>query len=276
MTLVLLLLVLRSLRRSQNAPKLFYRGLGVVVISMGLFASLSVLLLAGLMPYGSSGLATSTSSLETSATTGFREVFTVPADADVGVDLLPNINDPQAVNPQAVCPGYIASNVQETSGGFTAHLDIAGRPCNVYGNDVENLTLTVQYQANDRINLRIIPRYTGPENETWFVLPQVLIPRPLANSTSKASESTLDLSWSNSPSFSFTVKSRRTGEVLFSTKDTVLVFEDQFIEFGSALPENYNLYGLGEVIHGFRLGNNLTSEEDNLPTSSSSCLQCNI
>jgi hypothetical protein len=38
------------------------------------------------------------------------------------------------------------------------------------------------------------------------------------------------------------------------------VYEDQFIEFASPLPENYNLYGLGEVIHGFRLGNNLTSK----------------
>ena len=40
----------------------------------------------------------------------------------------------------------------------------------------------------------------------------------------------------------------------------MLVYEDQFIEFVSALPENYNLYGLGEVFRGFRLGNNLTSE----------------
>ncbi|KAL9110505.1 MAG: hypothetical protein Q9187_008041, partial [Circinaria calcarea] len=39
---------------------------------------------------------------------------------------------------------------------------------------------------------------------------------------------------------------------------TKLVFENQFIEFASALPENYNLYGLGETIHGLRLGNNFT------------------
>jgi alpha-glucosidase len=37
-----------------------------------------------------------------------------------------------------------------------------------------------------------------------------------------------------------------------------LVYENQFIEFVSALPENYNLYGLGEVIHGLRMGNNFT------------------
>ena len=37
-----------------------------------------------------------------------------------------------------------------------------------------------------------------------------------------------------------------------------IVFENQFIEFSSSLPDNYNLYGLGETIHGFKLGNNFT------------------
>ena len=46
--------------------------------------------------------------------------------------------------------------------------------------------------------------------------------------------------------------------VLFSTEGTKLVFENQFVEFASSLPENYNLYGLGESIHGLRLGNNST------------------
>lgn len=67
------------------------------------------------------------------------------------------------------------------------------------------------------------------------------------------------MSWSNKPTFSFSVKRKETGDVLFTTEGTVLVYEDQFIEFGSPLPENYNLYGLGEVVRGLRLGNNLTS-----------------
>ena len=37
------------------------------------------------------------------------------------------------------------------------------------------------------------------------------------------------------------------------------MYENQFIEFVSSLPENYNLYGLGERIHGLRLGNNFTA-----------------
>lgn len=45
------------------------------------------------------------------------------------------------------CPGYKASNVQQTSNGLTADLTLAGYPCNVYGKDVQDLTLLVEYQT---------------------------------------------------------------------------------------------------------------------------------
>lgn len=51
---------------------------------------------------------------------------------------------------------------------------------------------------------------------------------------------------------------RSTGDVLFDTRGKVLVFEDQFVEMATAMPTNYNVYGLGETIHGLRLGNNFT------------------
>jgi alpha-glucosidase len=50
-----------------------------------------------------------------------------------------------------------------------------------------------------------------------------------------------------------------TSDVLFTTKGTHLVYENQFVEFVNALPEDYNLYGLGERIHGLRLNNNFTA-----------------
>jgi alpha-glucosidase len=62
---------------------------------------------------------------------------------DVGATLIANIDDPEAVNVQSVCPGYKTSNVLHTSSGFTASLELAGEPCNVYGTDVGSLTLEV-------------------------------------------------------------------------------------------------------------------------------------
>lgn len=45
------------------------------------------------------------------------------------------------------CPGYKASNVEKTESGVTADLTLAGGACNVYGEDIENLKLVVEYQT---------------------------------------------------------------------------------------------------------------------------------
>ncbi|EFQ30814.1 glycosyl hydrolase family 31 [Colletotrichum graminicola M1.001] len=186
--------------------------------------------------------------------------FTVPASADEGAPLIPNVKDPEAVDPQSVCPGYTASNVQTTSHGFTAELDLAGPPCNLYGNDIEALSLVVEYLATDRLHVQVLPRYVGTENSTWFILPEELIQKPAADgkASSDGSDSDLQFKWANEPTFGFNVSRESTGDVLFTTAGTKLVFQDQFFEFASPLPKNYNLYGLGEVIHGFKLNNNLT------------------
>lgn len=76
------------------------------------------------------------------------------------------------------------------------------------------------------------------------------------NSTSKID---LEFSWTNDPTFAFTVLRKSTGDVLFDTRGSVIVYENQFVEFVSQLPEDYNLNGLGEQIHNLRLGNNYTA-----------------
>ncbi|KAI1492924.1 glycoside hydrolase family 31 protein [Biscogniauxia mediterranea] len=186
-----------------------------------------------------------------------KSLATTATDDVADLTFIPNIADPQAVDAQDVCPGYKASNVKETSNGLTADLFLAGDACNVYGHDIAALTLTVEYQAEDRLHVEILPKYIGQENHTWFILPEEIIAKPKAESESTPATD-LQFSWENEPSFSFKVTRKSTGDVLFSTEGSRIVFEDQFIEFSSSLPENYNLYGLGETIHGFRLGNNLT------------------
>jgi alpha-glucosidase len=251
-----------SSRRGQGRKPILRRA-GSVLISMALFVSASFVLFTALVPAWTTagqGLPALTQTPPASTAVAQAPEFTVPASADVGMNIIPNILDPQAVDPQHVCPGYKASNVQQSDTGLTADLHLNGPACNVYGNDIEDLTLLVRFQADNRLHIQIQPRYIGPENQTWFLLPEELVPRPSDGSYAKAASRKLDVTWSNDPSFSFAVKRKDTGDVLFTTEGRPLVFEDQFIEFGSSLPENYNLYGLGEVIHGFRLGNNLTSK----------------
>ncbi|KAJ5053505.1 hypothetical protein NUH16_010577 [Penicillium rubens] len=191
-----------------------------------------------------------------SPTSSHSAQFTVPAEANIAPAVIPNIKDPQAVDAQTVCPGYTASNVQQTASGFTASLSLAGDACNVYGTDIEALSLTVEYQRADRLHVAIVPTHIGAENATQYLIPQGYLAEPEVEEPNVVSD--LEFSWTNDPSFGFEVTRNSTKDVLFSTKGTRIVFENQFVEFKSALPKNYNLYGLGESVHGFRLGNNYT------------------
>jgi alpha-glucosidase len=189
--------------------------------------------------------------------TSFRPVFTIPASADVGADVIANIEDPQAVNAQDVCPGYKASQLKETDRGLSAVLSLAGAPCNVYGNDIDSLLLKVEYQSDSRLAVNIRPTYLDASNTSQWIVPEDLIPRPQSEDSSK--EHDLKFDWDNEPSFWFSVTRKSSGDVIFSTKGTHLVYENQFVEFVNSLPEDYNLYGLGERIHGLRLNNNFTA-----------------
>ena len=203
---------------------------------------------------------TATVAASGTATTMFAPLFTVPGSADSGATLLPNINDPNATDAQTICPGYVGSHALRTPDGLTATLTLAGPACNVYGTDIETLNLTVEYQSSDRLSISIVPAYVDASNTSQYILSPNLINKPTAVSDSSTTSLTNDLGffWSNDLTFSFSVVRMSTGDVLFSTYGTKLVFEDQFVEFVSSLPENYHLYGLGEVIHGLRLGNNFT------------------
>ena len=95
----------------------------------------------------------------TTGTNTWRAIPTLDSSISNTAPLIPNIYDPQAVNAQEVCPGYTASNVQYNQYGFTASLTLAGKPCNVYGTDIDALSLTVQYQSDQRLLVNIVPAY---------------------------------------------------------------------------------------------------------------------
>lgn len=49
------------------------------------------------------------------------------------------------------CPGYTASNVVESDGKLTADLSLAGTACNIYGTDLTDLKLLVEYQTGSKL-----------------------------------------------------------------------------------------------------------------------------
>lgn len=237
----------RTLKYLDPTLKMFWSSLAQTILGL-------TPLLAG----AQSDTATPSGASESSTSSASAQ-FTVPASADTGATLLPNIYDPEAKLAQDECPGYTASEVTTSSTGLRARLSLAGDACNLYGTDIDDLDLAVAYQTDTRLHVTIQPNHITSDNESWFTLPSDLV-ATAAQQDGNAESSDLTFSWDNDAKtgFGFNVTLNSTGEVLFSTTGSKLVYEDQFIEFVTAQPDNYNLYGLGEVIHELRLGNNFT------------------
>jgi alpha-glucosidase len=140
---------------------------------------------------------------------------------------------------------------------LTAILTLAGTPCNVYGDDIDVLSLSVEYQSKDRLAVSINPAHLNASNTSQWLVPEDLIPRPQVESSHEGLD--LKFDWGNEPSFWFSVTRKSSGDVIFTTKGSRLVYESQFVEFVNSLPKDYNLYGLGERIHGLRLSNDFTA-----------------
>lgn len=162
-------------------------------------------------------------------TTTERLIPTLSPQVNAAPSLTPTIYDPAAPNAQR-CPGYKATGIQYKANGFTADLNIAGANCQAFGNDIANLKLLVEYQTQDRLNVKIWPKYLSLVNTTQYVLPTEIVEAPVADGRTTNRTSDLKLEWTNEPSFQFRVLRSKTGEELFSTYGHVIVFEDQFLE----------------------------------------------
>ncbi|KAF9047043.1 glycoside hydrolase family 31 protein [Hymenopellis radicata] len=144
------------------------------------------------------------------------------------------------------CAGYTLQNAQIEGSVFTADLVLAGN-CSVFGADIEQLSLTVAYETDTRIHLKI----TDAAKDRYEV-PESVLPRPSASGNASAETAAIQFNYTDDP-FSFSVYRTSTSEVLFSTASFPLIFEDQYIRVKTSLPPSPNVYGLGEHTDPFRL-----------------------
>ncbi|PKA52273.1 putative alpha-glucosidase [Apostasia shenzhenica] len=176
--------------------------------------------------------------------------------------------------------GYrLRSSSTSSSGKYlTADLEII-QSSTIYGPDIPNLKFLASFESADRIRIRI----SDADRARWEV-PETLIPRetpPYHRSMLEedrggslflsAPLSNLDLKLDGSTPFSFSISRRSSGEILFDTGGSLLVFKDRYLEISSWLPgDRANLYGLGEhTKRSFRLTANETMTMWNSDTWSS-------
>ncbi|UJO15385.1 putative alpha/beta-glucosidase agdC [Fulvia fulva] len=145
------------------------------------------------------------------------------------------------------CPGYIAKNYGKTKSGFHADLTLAGEACNLYGIDLPDLKLEVEYQTAERLHVKILDT-----NNTVYQVPDEIFPRPGYGQWCSQEDSQLKFDFVAEP-FSFSVSRTDSGEVLFDTSGSKLVFESQYVHLKTKLPEDPHLYGLGEHSDSFML-----------------------
>ncbi|KAK4144285.1 glycoside hydrolase [Dichotomopilus funicola] len=148
--------------------------------------------------------------------------------------------------PLSECPGYKASHVKTSATGLTADLELAGKPCNTYGTDLEKLRLEVTYENENRLHVKI-----QDQDDVVYQVPESVFPRPQGDGV-HPKQSALSFKYTKNP-FSFSVSRTKTGEVLFDSSAAQLVFQSQYVRLRTKLPTNPNLYGLGEHSDPFRL-----------------------
>lgn len=71
--------------------------------------------------------------------TAFLSLIGTAADVARAVEVDPALLD--------ACPGYDATNVKVDGPRLSANLVLAGKPCNLFGNDIKVLDLVVVYET---------------------------------------------------------------------------------------------------------------------------------
>ena len=110
--------------------------------------------------------------------------------------------------------------------------------------EITVLTLNV---LDNRLHIKI----SDSANEVYQI-PSEVLALPQDKDSVEASDAELVFDFIEKP-FSFSVTRKETDEILFNTAGFPLVFESQYLLLKTSLPNDPNLYGLGENTDTFRL-----------------------
>ncbi|KAK9354266.1 glycosyl hydrolases family 31-domain-containing protein [Lipomyces doorenjongii] len=146
----------------------------------------------------------------------------------------------------ANCAGYDVVHTSVSNGVTNLNLALNGNGCALYSPDVKYLTVSITPYSGDLVRIKI----TDTANKRWQLPANVVAEGAPSKSIKTKSYS---VSYTNSP-FTFKV-TRPSGKVLFDTNVSglpSLIFEDEYLEISSVLPDNANIYGLGDMADSFR------------------------
>ncbi|KAL8250859.1 hypothetical protein R6Q59_034552 [Mikania micrantha] len=175
--------------------------------------------------------------------------------------------------PEPTGYGYSIRSIAVGRNSLVADLQVNNKS-SVFGPDIDELRLFASFETGDRLRIRI----TDSKHQRWEIPTDVLprqsqsyTPSPKSDHKTPANlflsdpSSDLILTLHNTTTgkttqFGFTVARRSTGDILFDTYGTVLIFKDQYLELTSSLPSHRSsIYGFGEhTKRSFKLTHNQT------------------
>ncbi|WIA20582.1 hypothetical protein OEZ85_004970 [Tetradesmus obliquus] len=125
----------------------------------------------------------------------------------------------------------------------TTQLSLVNEQLQQYGQSFEQLTVQVTPETASRLHVKVAP--TG--QQLWEV-PESIVPRPGSEPglSSSSLQYAVELSQPGQP-FGLTVNRKSNGQPIFDTNGHRFIFKDQYIELTTNVPEDADLYGLGEV-----------------------------
>ncbi|CAH3034609.1 unnamed protein product [Porites lobata] len=145
---------------------------------------------------------------------------------------------PSCFFPESYSGGYkIEGEVINTNLGYQAALKRRSAVTTIYGQDINDVILDVEFQTNDRVRFKL---YDSREK-------RYEVPVPMPSATSKASNPKYKVEFKPDP-FSLKIVRKENGAILWDSSVGVLIFEDQFIQISTQPPSSY-VYGFGEQEH---------------------------
>eukprot|EP01136_Pigoraptor_vietnamica_P014105 Opistho-1_new@55911 len=165
---------------------------------------------------------------------------------------------PWCFNQNGPRASYVVSKSQTTNTGLSMTLTLNGASPAYYSADISPVAVDVYFETQSRLHVRIY----DPAMQR-FEVPDAFSPRPPLPTSKPASTDYAFSSAAEGEVFWFAVVRRSNGETLFNTSSATgafggLVFEDQYLELSTSMPDNANLYGLGERVRSLRLDDALT------------------
>ncbi|KAF1796811.1 glycoside hydrolase family 31 protein [Mucor lusitanicus] len=156
--------------------------------------------------------------------------------------------------------GYsvVANLIKQTENGFEIPLSI-NRNESFYGQAIHDLIVKVDYETSERLHVKI---YDTEQKQVQVPDSPLGLARPPAQSNGgnrrKKTTGNYKFTYTNDPQFGFQVSRQSDNAILFDTSRLPLIFEDQYLEISTHLPDT-NIYGFGETIATYRRTHNVTT-----------------